>query len=58
VDPDFPLCGGVEQPAPPYEEHLLRVHFSQTQVLIANHCKDGRENFGETGVDVGGNCPP
>jgi hypothetical protein len=54
IDPDFPGCGTTGYPR--FEEHQLRVHWGSNKKLITNHCKDGRQDFDETGVDTGGRC--
>ena len=38
-------------------EHVIRAHYPRWLDYIGNHCRDGRMNFGETGIDVGGPCP-
>lgn len=38
-------------------EHVIRAHYPGAIRYIGNYCRDGRQDFGETGVDVGGSCP-
>ncbi len=57
-DPDLPTCG--QDPCASDNNqavsHLLEIHYNPAQRLIANHCKDGMQDFDESGVDVGGDC--
>jgi hypothetical protein len=32
-------------------------HYPRHVQFIGNHCRDGRQNSGETGIDQGGPCP-
>lgn len=38
-------------------EHVISAHYPRTITYLGNHCRDGRQDFGETGIDVGGPCP-
>lgn len=38
-------------------EHVIREHYPGAIQYIGNFCRDGRQDFGETGVDSGGACP-
>jgi len=38
-------------------EHVLSVHYPRSIQFVGNSCRDGRQDFGETGVDQGGVCP-
>ncbi len=38
-------------------EHVIRAHYPGAIAFIGNYCRDGRQDFGETGVDMGGSCP-
>lgn len=38
-------------------EHVIAAHYPRGIEFIGNHCRDGRQDFGETGVDQGGPCP-
>ncbi len=38
-------------------EHVLSTHFPRNLELIGNFCRDGRQDFGESGVDSGWPCP-
>jgi hypothetical protein len=56
-DPDYAACGtGFCGDNDTVNSHILQEHWGPNRVLIANHCKDGVQNWGETGVDVGGSC--
>jgi hypothetical protein len=37
-------------------EHVLRAHYPRSVHYVGNFCRDGRMDFGETGVDSGGPC--
>jgi hypothetical protein len=57
-DPDWYACG---LPACPdlhgWNAHILGAHYDYSHVYLGNHCRDGIQDFDETGVDVGGrNC--
>jgi hypothetical protein len=36
---------------------VIAAHYPRTVQFVGNHCRDGRQDFGETGVDRGGPCP-
>ena len=61
TDPDSPWCGPTAI-AGISELHVL-AHFDASLShyvlgrLTGNHCDDEKQDFGETGVDTGGNCP-
>lgn len=38
-------------------EHVIRAHYPGNIQFIGNFCRDGRQDFNETGVDSGGQCP-
>lgn len=38
-------------------EHVLSAHYPRHIQFIGNFCRDGRQNFSETGVDTGSPCP-
>lgn len=38
-------------------EHAVAVHYPRMVAFVGNHCRDGRKDFGETDVDIGGPCP-
>jgi hypothetical protein len=38
-------------------EHVLSAHFPRTIQFVGNICRDGKQDFGESGVDSGGPCP-
>lgn len=38
-------------------EHVLSVHYPRNIHFIGNYCRDGKQDFGETGVDSGWPCP-
>jgi hypothetical protein len=59
-DPDWFYCGvecfssaGVWSD---WNAHVIRAHYDFHHALVGNHCRDGRQDFGETGVDAGGRC--
>ncbi len=65
-DPDSPWCGGapiLEPGARGATAHQLLGHFDPSlahyplRKLTGNHCDDGKQDWGETGIDKGGNCP-
>jgi hypothetical protein len=56
-DPDFPSCGTNECPdGDAWHEHILSMHWDPVVRFVANHCKDGFQDFDETDVDVGPTC--
>ena len=56
-DPDFVSCGdGVCTEHEIWGEHILREHFNPGVPFVANHCKNGIQDYGETAVDYGGEC--
>jgi hypothetical protein len=63
ADPDSPTCGdsaacGTAQGTASFLRHILAEHWPRTVELVGNHCGNGMEdgNFGEVGVDTGGDC--
>ena len=38
-------------------EHVISAHYPRYIPYIGNHCRDGRQDFSETGIDQGGPCP-
>jgi hypothetical protein len=59
LDPDSPFCGQTGSVAnDPAVEHVLSTHWAPGRFFVANHCRDGVQDYGETGVDTGGNCLP
>jgi hypothetical protein len=38
-------------------EHVIRAHYPGAFRFIGNHCRDGRQDFTETGIDSGWPCP-
>ncbi len=44
-------AGGIS-----WYEHVMSVHYPRTIEFIGNFCRDGKQDFGETGVDTGGPC--
>lgn len=38
-------------------EHVISAHYPRDIQFIGNYCRDGRQDFGETGVDSGWPCP-
>jgi hypothetical protein len=59
-DPDSPFCGqdGSTVANDPAIEHVLETHWPAMRSFVANHCRDGVKDYGETGLDSGGNCLP
>jgi hypothetical protein len=59
-DPDSPFCGqnGSSIANDPAIQHVLETHWPAIRRFVANHCRDGVQDYGETGVDSGGNCLP
>jgi hypothetical protein len=68
-DPDFPACqnyydnwSGYCDSIKPRDcdfewfEHLLSVHYNPKTNLIGNHCRNGKKDFDETEIDIGGKC--
>jgi len=57
-DPDWHDCGHTDCPnGATWNTHLLGVHYDPARTFIGNACRDGKQDLGETGVDVGGKCP-
>jgi hypothetical protein len=66
-DPDWIDCNNVASAGcghsgevgsePSWYEHVLSVHYPRMIHFLGNFCRDGRQDFGETGVDSGGSCP-
>lgn len=56
MDPDWTQCGaaGCEMD---FKQHMFERHWVRDLVTSANHCNNGVMDFGESGVDSGGNCP-
>jgi hypothetical protein len=44
--------GGVS-----WYEHVISAHYPQYIQFLGNYCRDGRQDFSETGVDTGWPCP-
>ena len=70
-DPDFPACVNYYDNWPGYcnaikpidcdyqwDAHLLSKHYNPSISLIGNHCRNGKQDFNEKGVDCGGSCKP
>jgi hypothetical protein len=57
-DPDSPICGTTNPISNDQAmQHVLSTHWPG-QSFVANHCRDGVKDYGESGVDSGGNCLP
>lgn len=58
LDPDGRGCGAPARCASDDEflAHILGVHWPRGRAYVGNHCRDGRMDFDETGVDTGGVC--
>lgn len=39
-----------------WHEHVLSEHYNPSTKLIGNYCRNGKQDFDETGVDCGGKC--
>jgi hypothetical protein len=55
VDPDWPQCGAGDC-GEGVSEHVLSAHWDPAFTFYANYCKNGLQDFDETGVDSGGRC--
>lgn len=56
-DPDFANCGAADCGGNDVvNEHVLSAHWPTGTTLVANRCRDGVQDFDETGVDEGGAC--
>jgi hypothetical protein len=38
-------------------EHVVSMHYPRDLQFNGNYCRDGRQDFSETGVDSGWPCP-
>jgi hypothetical protein len=67
-DPDWRDCNNTQSAGrcihagetygkPSWYEHVIAVHYPRNIVFNGNFCQDGRQDFGETGVDQDGACP-
>jgi hypothetical protein len=58
VDPDAPTCGDdrCEGTDDDYVEHVLTDHWQRGRDFVGNRCRNGRADFDELDVDVGGAC--
>jgi hypothetical protein len=58
VDPDFTRCGlnDCQLHKDEMNEHVLSEHFDPEVKYYANHCKNGLQDWGESGVDTGADC--
>lgn len=58
-DPDFPRCGQRDCGGNDVvNQHIVTSHWDRNRNLQTNHCRNGVRDFGETGVDTGGDCLP
>jgi hypothetical protein len=57
VDPDAPTCGDnrCDGTGDEYVGHVLTAHWPGRS-FVGNHCSNGRQDFDEFDVDVGGVC--
>jgi len=56
-DPDYADCGLATCREPDgFYRHIFDAHWDRTRVLLGNYCRDGVQDYTETGVDVGGEC--
>jgi len=51
------LNAGEVDSYPSWYEHVLSAHYPRNVDLVVNTCTDGRQDWGETGIDSGGQCP-
>jgi hypothetical protein len=60
VDPDAPTCGDnrCDGSDDEFVTHVLHAHWPRRRAFVGNHCNDGKRDFDETDVDVGGACEP
>lgn len=62
-DVDAPWCGSEPSGNDEVTKHLLGFHYDPTMRhyafsgLYGNHCRNGLQDFDETGIDEGGSCP-
>jgi hypothetical protein len=67
-DPDWMDCNNVASAGlcahagevdgmPSWYEHVIREHYPRWIDFEGNHCRDGRKDFGESAIDMGGPCP-
>jgi len=67
-DPDWLDCtntvsalrcihAGEVDGAPSWYEHVISAHYPRELTFIGNHCRNGRQDITETGVDQGWPCP-
>ncbi len=57
VDPDYVGCStGSCGTADQLVQHILGAHYSRALRVVANSCRDGIRNYGETAIDEGGPC--
>jgi hypothetical protein len=60
MDPDYAACGAANcSDLGAYQTHALQSHYNPAWTVIGNHCRDGKKDIDESGVDCGGNaCNP
>jgi hypothetical protein len=57
TDPDWSGCGQTYCPdLDGWNAHILEAHYDLARPYIGNHCRDDRQDYGETGIDTGGVC--
>jgi hypothetical protein len=58
VDPDAPTCedNRCEGTDDDFVGHVLTDHWPRGREFVGNHCRNGRLDFDETDIDVGGAC--
>jgi hypothetical protein len=58
LDPDFESCGQSTCGSNDLvNSHILSVHWDPAFRFFGNHCKNGVQDFEETAIDIGPNCP-
>lgn len=56
-DPDWSACGQTNCDTG-YLAHVFDRHWIPGRAFVGNHCLDGVMDYGESDVDIGGNCLP
>ena len=54
-DPDSVACG-LTSCTIEFNSHVLATHYDFSLPYIGNHCRDGKLDYGESAIDVGGAC--
>ena len=51
------LHAGEVNSLPSWYEHVLSEHYPRSIAFIGNACRNGKQDWGESGIDSGGVCP-